>query len=243
MQSSKFMDVRTLWVLLIKKTWCWWQKRFMFDWRQSRCHCLSGGCCRWCSQGWALFSANQKHLVFEMIWQHGFVGICHWWCTLKCLVRQVVLDPILAHHCLKEAWKVVSHRKAPLWIFLDLEALQVKVHAMSAKEWDVVAERRDLVTCATPKQVRPVCGCGVGHWRKAIGLICPWEDLDVFRYELERLELSCKFFKYRLQMTTDSAMKSWKHTHNLQLTERHFLEEWMLMSRVPNVQWTELLAN
>ena len=135
--------------------------------------------------------------------------------------------------------EVVSHRKAPLWIFLDLEVLQVKVHAMSAKEWDVVAERRDLVTCATPKQVRPVCGCGVGHWRKAIGWICPWEDLDVFRYELERLELSCKFLKYRLY--TDvyrfSNEKLEKHTHTQFAVDRETLS-WGMDAYVQGAQRT-----
>lgn len=123
-----------------------------------------------------------------------FVGICHWWCTLKCLMRQVVLDPILGHHCLKEAWKLSATEKR-LSEFFGPGSSAGKSPCNECQR--VGCSRRTERPCdlCDAKKVRPVCGSGVGHWRKATGLICPWEDLDVFRYELERLELSCKFLK------------------------------------------------
>ena len=132
------------------------------DWRQSRCYCLSGGCCRWCSQGWALFSANQKHLVFEMIWQDvllasGIDGaLLSVWCA-RLFWIQFLRTTASRRHGSCQPLKSASLNS------LDLEVLQVKVHAMSAKEWDVVAERRAACDVCDAKKVRPVCG----HWRKA----------------------------------------------------------------------------
>lgn len=63
-----------------------------------------------------VLKAGPSFLPTKNIWCLKWFGNMFCWhlslmVHSKCLVRQVVLDPILAHHCLKEAWKLSAIEK------------------------------------------------------------------------------------------------------------------------------------